>query len=56
MSAWGRLAVLAGVCLLALTLSLGSAVGVASRPAAQAKPDLVVTSLIIEASDTTRTS
>jgi CARDB len=48
MSAWGRLAVLAGVCLLALTLALSWAVGAASRPAAEAKPDLVVTSLIIE--------
>jgi hypothetical protein len=45
-SARGRLAVLAGVCLVALTLS--SAVRAASRPAAKAKPDLVVTRLIIE--------
>ncbi len=45
-SARGRLAVLAGVCLLTLTLS--SAVRAASRPAAEAKPDLVVSSLIIE--------
>jgi hypothetical protein len=45
-AARGRLAMLAGACLLALTLS--SAVRAASRPAAEAKPDLVVTRLIIE--------
>ena len=43
-SARGRLAVLGGVCLVALTFTLTSAV----RAASEAKPDLVVTSLIIE--------
>ena len=41
-SARGRLAVLAGICLLTLTLTLSSAARAASRPAAEAEPDLVV--------------
>jgi CARDB len=51
-SARRRVAVLTGVCLLALTaaftLALGSSGRAASQPPAQPKPDLVVTSLIIQ--------
>ncbi len=47
-SARGRVAVLACACLLALTLALGSSVRAGARPAAEARPDLVVTRLIVE--------